>query len=313
MSDQTQAAFALVVGEAVLDVVRAAGRPAISRPGGSAVNAAVALARLGRRVGLATCFAEDEGGRTIAAHLASAQVALSGDPHVVAATAQADAVIDASGAAEYRISVDWRLPALGGLGVSGAAAPRVVHVTSFAPLLAPGADDVVALVRRVGASCAVSYDVNLRPAVTGTGPEVVAAVLRMAGLADLVKASDEDLAALWPDADAQTAVQRLLDAGASAVVVTCGADGATWHVGAGGAHAGGVPGFVVKVVDTIGAGDTFSAALLHRLWPQLGAGTGARLAGLDASTWDDALAFAARAAAVTVSRPGADPPLAREV
>jgi fructokinase len=160
----------------------------------------------------------------------------------------------------------------------------------------------------------VSYDVNLRPAVTGVGPEVVAAVQRMAGMADLVKASDEDLAALWPADGVEGGVRRLLAAGAEAVVVTRGAAGASWHTRAAGTSgAGSVAGTPVVVVDTIGAGDTFSAALIDRLWPHLGAGAGSRLAGLGADQWGDALAFAVRAAGVTVSRHGADPPSAGEL
>ncbi|CAM3247392.1 PfkB family carbohydrate kinase [Nocardioides dubius] len=319
MRDTEWADAALVVGESVLDVVRVPDAAPSSRPGGSAVNTAVALARLGRSTRLATCYADDAGGREIVRHLAGAGVALAGDPHVVASTARADAVIDASGAAHYEITVDWRLPVLSGLlsALSSSAAgtgPRVVHVTSFAPLLAPGAAQVLELVQRLRPHCAVSYDVNLRPAVTGAGPEVVAAVQRMAAMADLVKASDEDLAALWPTDGVEGGVWRLLAAGAAAVVVTRGAAGASWHTRAAGTSgAGSVAGVPVVVVDTIGAGDTFSAALIDRLWPHLGAGAGPRLAGLEAEQWRAALAFAVRAAAVTVSRHGADPPSADEL
>lgn len=321
MRDTERADAALVVGESVLDVVRVPDAAPSSRPGGSAVNTAVALARLGRSTRLATCYADDAGGREIARHLADAGVALAGDPHVVASTARADAVIDPSGAARYEISVDWRLPVLSGLlslsalsSSAAGAAPRVVHVTSFAPLLAPGAAQVLELVQRLRPHCAVCYDVNLRPAVTGAGPEVVAAVQRMAATADLVKASDEDLAALWPTDDVEGGVRRLLAAGAAAVVVTRGGAGASWHTRAAGTSgAGSVAGVPVVVVDTIGAGDTFSAALIDRLWPHLGAGAGPRLAGLEAEQWRAALAFAVRAAAVTVSRHGADPPSADEL
>jgi fructokinase len=69
----------------------------------------------------------------------------------------------------------------------------------------------------------------------------------------------------------------------------------------------------VEVVDTIGAGDTFGAGLLDALWPVLGEGGRGRLAALDADAWSGALRHAARCAAITVSRPGADPPRRSEL
>ncbi|MBS4753458.1 carbohydrate kinase [Nocardioides sp. zg-ZUI104] len=313
---------ALVVGEAVLDVVHAAGgekgveagsgpgsEPS-ARPGGSAVNTAVALARLGRGVDLATAYAADAAGTVLDEHLAAARVHLAGEPHVLASTPRAVAHIDASGAASYDFEVAWALPA----GVLAEPAPHVLHVTSLAPLLAPGADDVAELVAQLRGRTTVSYDVNLRPAITGTGVAVVEAVRRTAGLADLVKASDEDLAALWPGDDVGASAARLLELGPAAVVVTHGDAGASWHSRCGEDWCtGGVPGVPVRVVDTIGAGDTFSAALLDHLWPLLGAGGADRVARLDADGWAEALRYAVRVAAVTVSRPGADPPTRAEV
>jgi fructokinase len=298
---------ALVIGEAVLDVVRAEGTAPVERPGGSAVNVAVALARLGRTVALATSFGRDAAGDVIAAHLADAGVRLAGSPYLLDATSRAEAVIGADGAATYTFGMGWQLPAL----VPDPAA-RVAHVTSQAPLLAPGAGDVLALVERLRASgVTITYDVNLRPAITGTGPEVVAAVRRMAALADLIKASDEDLLALWPDRTAGEAASELLEpvGGPVAVVVTHGGEGASWHACAGvDWSTGGVHAPAVDVVDTIGAGDTFAAALIDHLWPLLGPGGRDRLAGLGCDDWTAALTYAGRAAAVTVGRLGADPP-----
>ncbi|MCR1784230.1 carbohydrate kinase [Nocardioides carbamazepini] len=301
-------ATALVIGEAVLDVVHADGSPPERRPGGSAVNVAVALARLGRPVRLATGYADDPAGALIATHLRAAGVRLAGDPHVLASTARADAVIDGTGAASYTFDIGWRLPVVPD---GPAAPPHVVHLTSLAPLLAPGADDVLALVERIAPTTCVTYDVNLRPAITGARSEVVERVLRTAASATLVKASDEDLLALWPDrsAGASAAAVLALDPGPVAVVVTHGGDGASWHACSGvDWTTGGVPAEPVDVVDTIGAGDTFAAALLDHLWPLLGPGGRDRIAALGSEDWSAALTWAARAAAVTAGRVGADPP-----
>lgn len=301
---------ALVIGEAVLDVVHLPGAAAPDeRPGGSAVNVAVALARLGRPVRLATGYADDAAGALVAAHLRAAGVGLAGDPHVLAATPRADAVVDATGAASYTFDVTWRLPAV---PEDPDGPPHAVHVTSLAPLLAPGADDVLALVDRLAPTTCVTYDVNLRPAITGAGPGVVDQVLRMAASATLVKASDEDLAALWPDRSVGESASALLALGGRgpvAVVVTHGGAGASWHACAGADWStGGVHAEPVAVVDTIGAGDTFAAALVDHLWPLLGPGGRDRLAALGPDDWSAALGWAARAAAVTVGRVGADPP-----
>lgn len=300
---------ALVIGEAVLDVVQAPGAVPVERPGGSAVNVAVALARLDRPVRIATAYGPDAAGDLLDGHLRTAGVGLAADPHVLAASPRADAVIDATGAASYTFEVGWQLPA-----DVPTDAPHVVHVTSLAPLLAPGAADVFALVEQLRTTTTVSYDVNLRPAITGTGPEVLAGVNRMAALAHLVKASDEDLLALWPDQDPGESASRLLELGPSAVVVTHGDGGASWHSRCGCDWCtGGIHAQTVEVVDTIGAGDTFGAALLDHFWPLLGAGGADRIAALEAEEWIAALEYAAKAAAITVGRVGADPPTRAEL
>lgn len=303
---------ALVIGESVLDVVHAPGLAPVERPGGSAVNVAVALARLGRPVALATAYGDDAAGRLVAAHLREAGVRLAGSPLVLGATSRAEAVIGGDGGASYTFEMGWALPA----GLDGAGA-RVVHVTSQAPLLAPGAAATLALVERLRAAGAtVTYDINVRPAITGTGPDVVAAVLRMAALADVVKASDEDLAALWPERHAGESASALLalPGGPVAVVVTHGGEGASWHACSGADWStGGVHAAPVEVVDTIGAGDTFAAALVDHLWPLLGPDGRAGICALGPEEWSAALEHAGRAAAVTVGRVGADPPTRDEL
>ena len=151
----------------------------------------------------------------------------------------------------------------------------------------------------------------MRPSVTGVGPAIAATVEATVALTDLVKASDEDLEALYPGDSEAAAAERLLALGPAAVVVTRGADGAAWYADG---LAVAAPGVAVSVADTIGAGDTFGAAMLDELARRglLGGGVVA----LKAMSRDDVagvLDFATRAAAVTVSRPGADPPWRTEL
>ncbi|RHW24295.1 carbohydrate kinase [Nocardioides immobilis] len=294
---------ALVVGEALIDVVVAADGSVVERPGGSAANAAVALSRLMRPVLLATSYGPDEHGRLLSEHLVESGVVLATEPHVVGRTSVARARVGADGGATYDFDVVW---ALGPVTVDDV---QVMHVSSLAPVLEPGAAQVLALVDRL-ATTTVTYDLNVRPAITGTGPDVRARVERMAARADLVKASDEDLAALWPEATEDTAVQGLLELGAGSVVVTRGATGAEWIWGRRRSDRVAVAAPAVDVIDTIGAGDTFGAGLLDAVWEHLGS---RRLAGLDPEARGAALTHAAACAAVTVSRVGADPPWRREV
>ncbi len=294
---------ALVVGEALIDVVEGADGSVVERPGGSAANAAVALSRLARPVLLATSYGPDDHGRLLADHLAASEVLLATDPHVVQHTSVARARIDADGSASYDFDVQWRL------GPVAVEDVQVLHVSSLAPLLEPGAAAVADLVDRLAPTTAVSYDLNVRPAITGTGPEVIARINGLVAQADLVKASDEDLAALWPDLDEEHAVANLLALGARNVVVTRGAAGSRWVWGRRRGDQVSVASPPVDVVDTIGAGDTFGAGLLDALWEHLPD----RLADLDPDSRTAALTHAAACAAVTVSRVGADPPWGAEL
>jgi len=283
--------YVLVVGESLVDVVLEPDGGRTERPGGSAANVAVALARLGRPVRFATAYADDARGRAIAEHLERDGVVLATDPYAVERTSSAEATIAADGSASYVFDLDWRLNPIGD------ESPRFVHVCSIGAVLEPGADDVLAVLGRVPGAT-VTYDVNARPAITGTGAALVARVEQVVAAAHLVKASDEDLEALYPGRPLLDAAAHLLGLGPRAVAVTRGGEGATW-LDADGVVEVSAPG--VTVADTIGAGDTFSAAIIDALWDDPGRDPA------------EVLAHAVRAAAVTVSRPGADPPHRRDL
>jgi fructokinase len=190
--------------------------------------------------------------------------------------------------------------------------PLVVHTCSLGAVLPPGADDVLAILESARDKATISYDVNVRPAITGTGPDLVSQVESVVARSDIVKASDEDLQALYGELDPVAGAKRLLTLGPAAVVVTRGQGGATWVSVSQEVDVASVP---VVVADTIGAGDTFCAAMLDRLWTRglLGPGGRESLVDVARDAVVDVLSHAARAAAVTVGRPGADPPYRHEL
>ncbi|MDX2561025.1 carbohydrate kinase [Streptomyces sp. TX20-6-3] len=289
----------LVIGECVADIVRApAGSGAADRvhPGGSPANVADGLGRLGRDVTLLTQLADDATGRLIEAHLKGAGVRVEvGD--APERTPSAVVGLDARGQASYTFDIAWTLKG----GAPAEPAPRHVHIGSIAAVTAPGAATVLAETERLRERATVSYDPNVRPALMGEHGSAVARVERCVALSDLVKASDEDLAWLYPGEDPRTVAARWLALGPAVVLVTLGAAG-SFAVTRDRTVAAEAP--PVTVVDTVGAGDSFMAAVLDTL---AGRGRDA-LGALGAEDLVELLGRAGAAAAVTVSRAGAQPP-----
>src|SRR5262245_47226120 len=211
----------LVVGESLVDIVRREDGSTETFPGGSAANVAVALARLGRNTGFVTSFADDAHGRLIAEHLKASGVRLVGDPYVVARTSSALATLQDDGSARYTFDIEWRMGP-----VELTDAPVALHACSLGAVITPGSDDVRELMARLRGTPTTSYDINMRPSVTGVGPPIAKTVESTVALSDIVKASDEDLEALYPGESEAAAAERLLAFGPAAVVVTRGADGA---------------------------------------------------------------------------------------
>jgi fructokinase len=305
-----------VCGELVADLIEQNDGTLLPVPGGSPANTALAVARLGRPVEFLGRFGSDVFGQRARLRLADAGVGLSSSVQATEPSTLAVATTDEQGHAHYAFwtngTADWQWT---DAELAGAPAPstRVVHTASVASWTPPGAHAVLGMLRRAVASgtVLVSYDPNVRPALLR--PESVELVLAMVATATVVKVSDEDLSALAPGQTPLDTARAWLDLGPAAVVVTAGAQGAT--VVRRGHEAVTVPAPAVAVVDTIGAGDTFTAGLLHALLDLVPADADPRqvLTGLDDDAWAACLRTAATAAGITCTRAGCHPPTADEL
>jgi fructokinase len=308
----------VAIGESLIDVVvPASGAPVTEHPGGSPMNIALGLGRLDRPVTLVTRLGSDARGAAIAAHVRSAGVRLATGSLHDGPTSTATAHLRAGGSAEYLFDLDWSLPSGFTAADPALRAAGIVHAGSIAAFLEPGGAAVATLLAELRATenpPLITLDPNVRPSVV---PDRAAAWDRFAELASsaaVVKLSDEDAAWLYPGSDVDAAADRILELGPGLVTVTLGAAGALLATRSVRCTA---PGASVAVSDTIGAGDSFMSALIDQLAALLDAGTPVAAlrdgSGLDEAALATIGAFAVRCAAITVSRPGADPPRRAEV
>jgi fructokinase len=285
-------------------------------PGGSPANVAVGLARLGVPTRLLARIADDPLGRRVRAHLESNGVGLDHVARAVEQTSMALVTVDEDGVPSYDFRVDgtadwqWTADELSG-ALDGPVV--AVHSGSLALTTPPGAVQLRALLARAAATATVSYDPNCRPLLMGEPADVLAGVHELLAVADVVKVSSEDLEWLCPGAGPEAVLEDWLGRGPGIVAITLGGDGVLAGSAAGLRTRR--PGVPVTVIDTVGAGDTFSAALLAGLHGRdlLGAARRDALRAVDGPTLDALLDDAARAAAITCSRRGADPPTAAEL
>ncbi|BBE22591.1 ribokinase [Arthrobacter sp. MN05-02] len=304
MEPNPEAPRIVVIGESLVDIVHDDVRQAtVEHPGGSPMNVAVGTARLGLPTTLVTAFSNDRHGRAIEHHLVTngVDVINAGGTR----TSTASARIGTDGAATYSFDIAWDITT--SVAAARATAPAHFHTGSIATILAPGSHDVLDLLEQVRPTSTISFDPNCRPTVTPNRDEACQAVERFVALSDIVKASDEDLAWLYPGVALTDVMNAWLALGSGLVVVTRGAQGSLAATSSAHVNAEATP---VDVVDTVGAGDSFMAALLAGLrWcGALGADHRSRIAALDHLTLQQLLAFAATAAAITCSRAGANPP-----
>ncbi len=306
-----------MVGEALIDLVPAERAGFYeAAPGGSPANVAIGLARLGVPVRFAARLSGDAFGRRLRAHLAANGVDLSSAIRADQPTSLAIVEVDPLGGVEYDFRVQgtadwqWTDAELAGIPVESVVA---LHTGSLAAALLPGSEPIERLVQRSRASATISYDPNCRPALTGSRETVVQRVQRLVSLADVVKASAEDLAWLAPGRAPADVAAAWLRCGPALVVITLGAEG----VLACARTTASVfrPGRRIEVVDTVGAGDAFVSALLAALYQRglLGAHRRGALLTIGQPTLVEILDEAVLASAMTCARRGADPPTRAEL
>ena len=300
----------LSCGDALIDflpVKSADGRDAIVPVvGGSCLNIAVGMARLGVAAGFVGGISSDMFGRMIADHAEASGVELR---YTVRSAHQSTLafVRSVGGEPQYAFydqgtaSRNWSYRA--GSIPSGEIA--AVHVGSTTLIDEGGAAQALAMVNEARGSTTISFDPNCRPDLVRDKAGYVARMAEFAAVADIIRMSDVDFDYLYGDDDYAGRAKSMIAAGASLVVVTRGASGVqAWHREAG-AVAAEAP--KVTVVDTVGAGDSFQAALLYALHA-LGRIEREALKRTSAAELHRALSFASICAAITCGRAGADPP-----
>jgi len=305
----------LSCGDALIDflpVKSADGREAlVPVVGGSCLNIAVGMARLGAQAGFVGGISTDLFGRMIADHALDSQVGLqyatrsdhqstlafvrsiAGEPHY--------AFYDAETASRNWIYRSGSLP----FGEVDA-----IHVGSTTLVDETGAARTHAMIAEAKGLTTISFDPNCRPNLVTDKAGYIRRMAGFAATADIIRMSDVDFEYLHGDHDHAGRAQSLLEAGAALVVVTRGSHGVqAWHGEAGALE---VEAPAITVVDTIGAGDSFQAALLFALQAigRIEAGT---LARMSAGELRRVLSFASTCAAFTCGRAGADPPRRTDV
>lgn len=300
----------LIVGEALVDIVRGMEGSVAEHPGGSPLNVAIGLARLGHEVQFASRFGPDRHGELIRAHLSREPLlTLTRGTDEAEYTSTARAILDADGVATYEFDMVWDVAAALDHDPVGH-----LHTGSIGATLDPGGRAVYQLAREVRQTGTISYDPNARPSLMGTPERALASIEPFVALADVVKASDEDLRWLYPDHRPEDVLARWVEGGVCLAVLTLGGLGAVAMTGEGRPQR--MPAEDATVVDTVGAGDSFMSGLLSGLLDLGMLGDAQARRRLCAASLDDvrpALDRAARCAAVTVSRAGANPPTRAEL
>ena len=312
----TKTARIICCGEALIDMIpvdlTSGGVAYEPCSGGSVFNTAIALGRLGVETEFLTGLSSDMFGEQIKATLADSGVATSLCKQSQLLTTLAFVKLE-NGHATYTffdensagrmLSLDDVKPI-----------PDQIETMFFGGIslaVEPCAQTYEAILVREAGKRVIMMDPNIRPGFIQDRAVFTDRIVNMMSHSDIVKVSDEDLAWLMGDAgDMAAQVARLKAMGPAIILVTRGGEGATAYLADG--REVGVPSETVEVVDTVGAGDTFSAGILARL-DELGLLSREKLKTVSDDDMASAMAFAARVAAVTVSRKGANPPWRKEL
>jgi fructokinase len=300
----------VVGGEALVDLVEDDGLLS-PVPGGGPFNTAIALGRLGVTAAFLGTLSRDAYGSLLARLLADAGVDMSLVRWSDAPTPLAVVHRRDDGEASYTFYVTGTSLA----DLPPEAVPALpehvsaIHVGTLALAIDPPAAAYEALLDREARRRTIVLDPNVRPAVFGDQISYRARFERLTRFADVVKLSAHDAAWIYPDLEPAAVIARILRLGPRLVAITMGSLGASAASAEGQAY---VPAVPVAVVDTVGAGDVFGAALLAAL-VERDALEPTPTRPLDHSLLQEAVEYAVTAAAITCTRRGADPPSRAEL
>lgn len=287
-----------VIGEALVDVVT--GGQALV--GGSPLNVAVGLSRLGLPVRLHTRIGTDDYGDLITGHLTAEDVALPGGSVVDGRTSTASVTLAEDGSASYVFALNWDI------NEPDVADATVVHTGSIGAVLEPGGTAARDAVRSAAPGVLRSYDPNARPDIMGDPVAARHCIRELAACCHVVKFSDEDAEWIGDDTGAtqDEVLASIAASGPRLTVMTRGEHGCTAIVDG---KTYDLPGREVTVADTIGAGDAFMSGLLFALTRDGSDRLIVDGAALPEDRVTRALDTALASAAVAVSRSGAQPPV----
>ena len=294
-----------VTGEALIDLIPE-GTDRKPIVGGGPANTAKALAKLGINTQFIDGISNDEYGQMAKDELVSVSVKLDYVKYSDKPTCLAIVSLSNSGSATYEFvientatfdfTLDW-------LPNPQNDQPSLLHIGTLAIAIEPGASVLFEWAQSVAKVAPIVFDPNIRPAVISDRAQYVAQVERWVAISSAVKVSDEDIKWLYPSLEIDQVVNIWLERGPSLIVVTYGDKGLTGY------RKGKkitVDALKVKVADTVGAGDTVCAVLVEAI-------VNIGLASLTGSRLETMLKRAAKAAAITVSRVGANPPTSEEL
>jgi len=294
-----------VVGEVLIDLIPDESKY-VAVVGGGPANTAKALAKLGVNACFIDGISNDEYGQIAKAELLSANVLLVYAQYLNKPTCTAKVTLDSLGIASYEFIIentatfdfsDQWLPDPQSLK------PSLLHIGTLATVIEPGATVLFKWAQSVANIAPIVFDPNIRPAVLGDRDEYVKKIEKWVAISSVVKVSDEDLNWLYPGKVIYEIANKWLEVGVELVVVTLGDKGITAYREN---EQISVDAVKVVVADTVGAGDTVGAVLVETILNN----------GLDKLTGEvlkTMLNRATKAAAITVSRTGANPPSKEEI
>lgn len=306
----------LVIGEALIDVVKRPNGETTRYPGGSPMNVAVGLSRLGRRVHLLTRFGDDADGDTLREYIENAGVMLVPGAIDSDATSIAIASINDQGSPAYHFDVNssYVEPPTSPEKIEELLSepPLHVHIGSIGAHLRPGSDTVRRWLELLHPHSTISYDPNVRLSILGSAQSVIDDMQEILPYIDIVKASTEDLEELeGGPVEADDAAKFFLDRGVKFVAITMGSKGVKLYTPNASVE---IPALTVQVVDSVGAGDAMMSALIDALARISVLGDErSGLTEISPQMLSSVGQFAVTAAAITVSRAGANPPTRGEV